>query len=76
MEKEIAEIWKKEGKKLTHPSIYYAADRDDSKYYVFRDFLKEVTIKDVDMGAVDSEIEVHKLNKMQNQIFDKLVDLV
>lgn len=37
MEKEISEIWKKEGKNLTHPSIYYAVDRDDSKYFVLRD---------------------------------------
>lgn len=36
-EKEVIKSWKKEGKKLIAPSVFYAVDKSGIKYFVFRD---------------------------------------
>ena len=36
-EKEIVKKWKSNGKDLIKPSVYYAIDKEDNKYFIFRD---------------------------------------
>ena len=35
-EKQLIQVWKTKGKGLVKPSVYYAIDKEDNTYFIFR----------------------------------------